>query len=414
MQPIVTDRAYEFVPPHTGNLWPSFFRLFLRLFVRRAFGITRVEFRNIDRLRSLRRKGHSILLTPNHCRLADPVVMQILAKEISQHIYIMASSHLFFRGKLLAWVLRRAGAFSVYREGVDRPAVKMAIDILTEARRPLVIFPEGYLSQSNDRLNALLPGVSLIARAAARNQSESTVANRKLFVVPVAIKYLFRGELRSELESMLREIERQQGWPAQPGRDLLDRIYGVGELLLASKERELLGEQQGGELAVRLGRLIDHLLGPIEKKWLAAPAETSVANRVKELRRAILPEMIRGNLADDVRAERWRQLEDVHLAQRLGLYPSQYIRSKPTVDRMLETVHKFFENVTGKEPPHRPTTAVVLVGEPIDMATMASRKDGEDPLLIEIDRQLTGMLSRLAEESPMYCDPAAITGSGSS
>ena len=415
MQPIVTDRPYAFVPPHTGRFWPSLFRLLLKPYMRRAFGITQVEYRGLEPLRSLQKEGHSILLTPNHCRIADPLVMQLLAKELSRPIFIMASSHLFFGGRIKAWVLRRAGAFSVYREGVDRLAIQMAIDLLAEAQRSLVIFPEGYLSQSNDRLNALLPGVSLIARAAAKKQAAAEIENRKLFVVPVAIKYLFRGDLTGELESMLGEIERRQEWKTQPGeRDLLGRVFDMGESLLGAKETELLGKPQEGELEERLAGLIDHLLAPIEKEWLNAPAAPLVASRVRDLRRAILPGLIEGDLADEARAEREAQLEDVHLAQRLDLYPTQYVRSKPTVDRILETAHKFFENVTGKEPPHRPTTAVVQVGEPIDTATLPLRKDGEDALLSEVDRQLKGMLSTLEEESPIYREPEGTIGRGSS
>ncbi len=39
--------------------------------------------------------------------------------------------------------LRAMGAFSVNREGVDRAAVNLAVEILSQAERPLVVFPEG-------------------------------------------------------------------------------------------------------------------------------------------------------------------------------------------------------------------------------------------------------------------------------
>ena len=54
--------------------------------------------------------------------MADPIVLQCLARELSQPFFVMASSHLFRGSKLLAWTLRKMGAFSVYREGVDRDA----------------------------------------------------------------------------------------------------------------------------------------------------------------------------------------------------------------------------------------------------------------------------------------------------
>ena len=39
----------------------------------------------------------------------------------------MASAHLFLDGGMMAYLLPRAGAFSVYREGIDRPAIATAI-----------------------------------------------------------------------------------------------------------------------------------------------------------------------------------------------------------------------------------------------------------------------------------------------
>ena len=100
--------------------------------------------------------------------MADPVVLLQLARRLNQTLFIMASSHLFRGSRSLGFVLRRLGAFSVYREGVDRQSVQAAIDLLVNGQRPLVIFPEGALSQANDQLNALMDGISIIARSAQR------------------------------------------------------------------------------------------------------------------------------------------------------------------------------------------------------------------------------------------------------
>jgi len=35
--------------------------------------------------------------------------------------------------------LRKAGVFSIYREGLDRESLRLAFELLAEARRPLVI-----------------------------------------------------------------------------------------------------------------------------------------------------------------------------------------------------------------------------------------------------------------------------------
>ncbi|MCZ6794523.1 MAG: 1-acyl-sn-glycerol-3-phosphate acyltransferase [Planctomycetota bacterium] len=404
MQPIVTHRTYEFVPPYHGYLWPWLLKYLIPGYLRNQYGVTDVEFRGAEKLRDVFDSGQGVLLAPNHSRMADALVMQLLSRHLGRHFFIMASSHLFYTGKRRAWVIRRAGAFSVYREGVDREAVKAAIDILAQARRPLVLFPEGSLSHSNDRLNALMAGVSMIARSAARRRARTDGAAGKIVVVPVAIKYLFKGELRREIEPMLEEIEARLSWRPQRELGILERIYKAGGSLLTLKEMEFFGAPRPGTLPERLEGLIDHLLGPLEETWLQGRQDGSVITRVKELRKAVLPEMIEGDLPEDEGRRRWRHLEDMYLAQQLSLYPSNYIASKPTVDRMLETTDKFQENLTGREQPHAPTTAVVEIGEPISVDQKARRDEGGDPLLLAIEGQLGDLLAALADESQLYED----------
>ncbi|MEO2036309.1 MAG: 1-acyl-sn-glycerol-3-phosphate acyltransferase, partial [Planctomycetaceae bacterium] len=140
---VVADSAYEFIPPHHGNMWPRVLNILTPHFLNSRYGVTQVEVRGAETLRSLQREGHSILLTPNHSRMADPVVLLQMARRLKQALFIMASSHLFRGNRVMSFTMRRVGAFSVYREGVDRKAVQTAIEILTHGKRPLVIFPEG-------------------------------------------------------------------------------------------------------------------------------------------------------------------------------------------------------------------------------------------------------------------------------
>ncbi|MHC4515239.1 MAG: lysophospholipid acyltransferase family protein [Planctomycetota bacterium] len=417
-EPLVTDKSYAFVPPDEGRLWQWLLKFLSPTFLRRLHGVTRVELRDSDKLRELIRARHGILLTPNHCRMADALVLQALSRKLGQPFFVMASSHLFRGSRILAWAMRKMGAFSVYREGVDRDAVSAAIDILIQAKRPLVIFPEGALSQANDRLNALMEGVSFIASATARKLDKQSPRSNgqsdcdgdgdrrsgKIVTVPIAIRYLFKGDFRRTIEPLLADIERRLSWRPQGDLPLVDRIYKLGHSLLTLKELEYFGRPQTGELDERLKRLINHLLCPLEAEWLGTERYTSVISRVKELRKAMLPEMIEGDLADEERDRRWRQFEDMELAQQLSLYPPRYIASHPTVERMLETVERFAENLSGDETPHPPITAIVQVGNPIEVSAMRRRDSGGggDPLLEEIETQLTEMLESLTTESHIF------------
>ena len=148
---IVTESAYQFVPPHKGNLWPRVLSRFAMRIVRKKHAIERIEVRGSEKLTPLIKNRDGILLAPNHSRMSDALVLQALSRDLRQPFFVMASSHLFRGSPLMKFALRRIGAFSVYREGVDRTAIDAATQILQDGQRPLVIFPEGALSHANER-----------------------------------------------------------------------------------------------------------------------------------------------------------------------------------------------------------------------------------------------------------------------
>ena len=403
---LVADSKYQFVPPHEGKLWPRLLGRLMPHFLRRKHGITEIEVRGDDAIRKLLASGHGILLAPNHCRMSDAIVLQSLSRKLRQPFFVMASSHLFRGSRLLAWLLRRLGAFSVYREGIDRQAVQKGIDILVEGRRPLVLFPEGALSQANDHLNELQEGVSFIARSAAakleKTTVESTSSPRKVYTVPVAIRYVYEGDIEATAGAMLSSIEKRLSWKTQEGQCLVERIYRVGNALLSLKELEYLGQSHTGELDERLTRLIDHLLTPLEIEWLGGAKAGAVILRVKELRRAILPAMIDGNLAPAELDRRWKHLETAGFAQSLSLYPARYVASKPTAERILETVERFNEHLNGDETVHGPMKAIIQVGEPIEVSPKRDRSAKVDALMQSVEQQLKQLLDVTAADCSMY------------
>tara|TARA_B100000809_G_scaffold133513_1_gene131239 strand:+ start:1159 stop:1332 length:174 start_codon:yes stop_codon:yes gene_type:complete len=54
-----------------------------------------VQFRGVEHLQQSLAAGHGILLTPNHCRPADPFVMGVLATTVRKPLFFMASWHVF-------------------------------------------------------------------------------------------------------------------------------------------------------------------------------------------------------------------------------------------------------------------------------------------------------------------------------
>jgi 1-acyl-sn-glycerol-3-phosphate acyltransferase len=368
MQNIVIDKPYQFVPPHRGGFWPGLFRPFIRPYLSKAWGVTKVEFVGVEALRTAIRDGASVVLVPNHCRPSDPMVVSLLGFESGTPSYTMASWHLFMGDRLTAWILRRIGAFSVYREGLDRTALKAAIELLAEAKRPLVIFAEGIVTRANDRLAAFNEGPAFIARSAAKQRAKTEPGARGV-LVPVALRYRFLGQLEESAAPVIDRIETRLTWEPRRELTLIDRLQRVGNALLGLKELELVGEVRPGGLNQRLTRLIDDILVPLEAEWKIKKRESHVPGRVRSLRAAILPDLVEGSITDAERERRWRQLARLYLAQQLSLYPAGYLEGSPSVERVLETVERLEEDLTDVATVHRPLAVTAHVGEPIEVGT---------------------------------------------
>jgi 1-acyl-sn-glycerol-3-phosphate acyltransferase len=395
MHPVVVDKPYSFVPPYLGTWWPRFLQLFGRRKLRREYGVVEIQCRQLKRLSDSLAAGHGIMLTPNHCRPNDPLIISELCRRVGTAPLIMASWHIFLESRWKAFLLRRAGAFSVYREGMDRQALESAIDILHQAKRPLVIFPEGVVTRTNDRLVALMEGPSFIGRAAAKRRKNNDPPGH-VVIHPVAIRYFFHGDTEKTLQPVLDEIERRLSWQPKRDLDLYRRIYLLGDALLCSKEMEYLGHAQTGPIHERLARLIDQVLVPLEQEWLDGQRGDNAVARVKMLRTAILPDMIQGQISDAERERRWRQLADMYIVQQMSHYPPEYIKSNPTPERMLETVERFEEDLTDVCRVHVPMTATVQVGEAIPISPKRDRSATEDPIMSAIEASLRSMLDELA------------------
>ncbi len=394
MTSVVSDKPYVPVPPYHGTLWPRALYRYVPRFLRRRYGVQRIDVVGAEKLAKSISEGHGVLVAPNHCRDEDPFVLSTLAAKIRQPFFVVASAHLFMDNKVQSFLLRRAGAFSIYREGMDKQAVQTSIEILETASRPLVIFPEGHVSRTNDRLTPMLEGTALIARQAAKKRAKD---NKKVVIHPVATRYSFPFDVHAAAATMLDEIEQRLTW--RPSRDLSlhERFKKVGAGLLALKELQYFGETQDGTIDERLSKLIDAILKPMEAEWVNGNGAGHPVARVKRLRAAVLPDMIKGDLPEGEKRRRWRHLEDADLAQMLYHYPPGYLSENCAANRIIETVERFEEDLTGKIRVHGPIEAAITVGDAVEVSTAREARGETDPLMTAIESQLRTMLGITAE-----------------
>lgn len=397
MQNIVIEKPYRFIPPIRRSLFAFLISWRLPRFMSRRFGVERFEYRGVDRLERSRAAGHGIVLAPNHCRPEDPFTIGMLCRDIRLPVYFMAARHLFETGRFQAWMVRILGAYSVHREGMDREAMNFTIEALTRAERPVVLFPEGTITRSNDRLIHFMDGVALMARRAAAARAKLEPPG-KVVIHPVAIRYLFEGDWRQAIAGVLDDIERRLSWRPQVQLPIKERICKVGEALLTLKEFEYFGRPQEGGLVERQERLIERLFRPLEEEWLKGKRDPDVVQRVKLLRTAILADMLAGRVDATERARRWEQLADIYLAQQVAFYPPGYLDGDPSPERLLETVERFEEDLYDAQRVHRPYRAVIEVGEAIEVPPERERSRDGDPLMVQVKESVAAMLARLTAE----------------
>jgi hypothetical protein len=397
---------YQFVKPYPGTLWCRLLRPLAVRQLRRSFGVARWHFEGLEHLHDSLARGAGILLASNHCRLSDPSVLGVLGTAVGRYPHYLASFHLFKQGRFAAWVRNRMGGYSIRREGIDRESLRASAHILAEGKRPLVLFPEGTWFRQNDRVGPLQDGVALIARQAARQ------ASRPIHVHPVGLKYWLLEDPRPELTRRLEQLERGLGWQPQDHLGLLDRIDKLGGALLAVKEIEHFGQAQPGTLDERIAALADSYIGRLEKGHLGREHTGWPLERIRRLRLHLVGRL--AEVADD--AEEFRRtrraLEDLLFCENLSAQSREYLRERPSFERLTETVLRIEETVhDAEEAPIAPMGAAVTVGPALDSAGNGARaaRRGPEPLVAALREAIQGLLDGILAQGPpaaWRCPPA--------
>ncbi|MEM6979646.1 MAG: 1-acyl-sn-glycerol-3-phosphate acyltransferase [Planctomycetota bacterium] len=428
---VVLDRPYEFVPRYRGNTWPTLIQTFRLIdwHLRRRECVVDYELRHESRLADSLAAGHGILLAPNHCRYADPIALGWLARHVDTHLYAMASWHLFNTNAFERFALRRMGAFSILREANDRQSIDTAIEVLSTAERPLVLFPEGTTNRTNDLLKPLLEGVTFIARAAARKRHKAT--GGKVVLHPVGIKYVCVGDARPWINQQLTDLETALQFHRRPNSvqpangsecdpidtdaaSVLRRLGRVAEAFLAIKEVDYAGASSSGSLPPRRDALIEFLLSGAEANCQITvddgQSSQSVRERVRRIRTAAHARYF--DAPDPSESLRWRCQSDARqadLAQWLLSFPDEYLQPDTVTDtQVVETIQRIQEAVYGKARDTMPLKVIIDVDDPITVPSQRHRRDKtasadqRDPLLCQLDERLHTIVGRLAGEAQRF------------
>ena len=395
MQKVVFDEPYKFIPPYRGKFWSWAVGKYLPRLVSNRCGINSWKTIGLDHLRKSLKENKGIILCPNHCLASDPLMCGAIVTDTPVHAYAMASLHVFKQSWLETFISRHIGAFSVYREGMDRRSLDTAVDIVATAERPLIIFSEGVISGANDRLMPLMDGTSFIARTAAKRR-QNTHPESAVVVHPVGMRYQHLGDPETLLGPVMDRLERQVFWNSQNGTPMLERITKLQNALQCAREVQWLGSTLKGDTGNRVQQLVNLILQQHEQEWLGRKRSGDVIGRVKDLRIAIITDMVTGKLDEKERQRRWRHLADLYYAQSFSLQVPGYLDADLPQDRlkhhMFEAVERMEEDLTDKMTIYNDLHVDVVVGEgiPIDPARRKSKSD--DPVMSELRVRMLQLL----------------------
>ena len=378
----------RFWPPRPNRFWAAALTPVHFYFSHFMWRLAGIEAEGADKAMAPIQPGDGVLIAPNHSADGDGYIVLKAARPFARRMYFMAAWQVFCRYFGLAgWAIQRMGGFSVDREGSDRRAMRQAADILTGGHA-LLVFPEGEVYHLSRRLRPLLEGVAFMAITAQR-----AMEDRRVWIVPTAIRYEFVEDVLPRLEHAMTRLERQMlRVPVDQSTSLSERIVRYGELLLTMKEKEKLGqsrEKEGG-LPARIAYLTDTLL----KQHEETPSTKSVPQRVRLLRRPLLETWADEDADPDLRNKARGALDDIQLAMQLYSYPGDYVTEDPTVERMAETIEKFEEDVFWLVRPKGHRKARVVFGDPIDMSQQGSGRARDIATVVtnQLTEAIQGML----------------------
>lgn len=400
MQKRYFREPYQFVPPFRSDFWCKIVTPLMPRQMKRVYRVEKWELRGQEKIKASLARGAGILLTPNHSRYADTPVMALLSIQLKQYFFYVASYHLFKQSRFKGWMLNRIGAFSILREGSDREAIRESARILSNAERPLVIYPEGTWFRQNDRLGPLQEGTALIVRQAAKK------ADRPIVVHPVSIKYWYLKDPRPQIAKRLSGIERYLHWDTQDELEVLDRINKLSSALLAIKEVEYLGNPQTGSLSERLANLIESQIRPMEREYLPNRASDQLALvRIRALRQVLVRKLWQSDAGSPKEQRRWQdQLSRLLMCELLASHSQTYLHERPSYERLGEAIERIEESITDRDEPVAPLGAVLQVGDPLDVNDFLNQRSTDrqagDPLMQAIATQVQQQVDALLAEGP--------------
>lgn len=351
-----------------------------------------VEVIGAEHLHEARHRQHGILITPNHAFHYDSNVLLEVGDRLGSPLTFMTAWQVFaMANRFNRWLMRRHGCFSVDRDGVDVTACKQAMQIVREGQSPLVIFPEGEIFHSPDRVLPFREGAAAIALGAARK------SERPIACMPVAMRVQYLQSPDASVGCALSKMERRLRMRETPQLTLFQRALRCANHLLTQLEIEFLGQRTQGSIADRAERLQQHLLESLERKLKVTQQPEPILERMSSIRRRIIENQSKAAM----RIACEKQLNRLFTCTQLLSYTEATVDEMPTIEQTAGFVEKLEEDIYGTPSPTvmGDRRATVTFGEPIMLAPGKSKTTTASKLTSQLQQRVQTLLDQSRESS---------------
>ncbi|MCW7468814.1 lysophospholipid acyltransferase family protein [Leptospira kanakyensis] len=412
----------SFIPPRFEFPFALGLDLGFPILSKLLFNIDGVEITKEDELHLKEIKNKRVMYLSNQPSEIEPIIAYHVASKMGTRFHFMTSRSIFnWAFGLVGEIIKRVGAFSVIAGTLNRDAIKVAKQILSEPDGKLVMYPEGMVSGENDNLVSFMPGVAQVSfwglEAALSKDPKA-----ELWIQPSFVKYKISGSrdsILADIETSLSRIERKlKLYPG--GRTLLRRFLTVGRVMLEETEFELgipRSETDGKDFDYRLGRA-RHTALNLAASILNVKFHES-DNAIQKIRILFmsLDSLAAGaplsstpkNLTDQ-NIRRAKQLVDTAYAF-IITKPKNLIQW-PSAERLMEWICSFEKHIFGKTET-RAKVAHVVVAPAFSLAPyyqtyQSNKKEAIQSLLGEIRKEMEVLMERGKKISEPIVPPYSV------
>ena len=386
-------------PPKLSPKWVKLSRTWRHRQLRVKQQLSDISATGLEYVREAVKTGHGVLIAPNHSAHYDSAALYAAMDEIEQPLYFMTAWQVFGMSSWFeCWAMQHLGCFSIDRESTDKTAFKQAVSILKDEPHPLVIFPEGDIYHTTDRVTPFREGAAAIALSAAKG-------DRPIVIIPCGIRFRYVDDPTEALQLLMSRLEERLYLRPNPEASLKDRIHRFAEAALALKELDYLGRTSQGRLRDRVNALIEAVLAQLEARHELKGSDRTPPERVKELRRKVIAqlELASGENGTRQRYDELQQdMEDIFFVMQCFSYPGDYLVEEPSIERLAETADKFEEDVFDVDVPtvRGRRTVSLTFGEPIPVVRSSTSRGQAAELTDQMQTAVQQLLDDMLAANP--------------